>query len=167
MPVKHTNALNDEEKRQLTGWGRDIFESEGLNLIWRPKEMHLILYENGQPVSHCGLIRQAITVNNNAVPIGGIGGVVTPPPHQHQGYARKLLQHALAEFATEQLPAALLFCREQLVPFYRQQGWQLINDSVLVLQPQGVIQFPASVMVYPLNQFNWPAGAINIDSPPW
>jgi GNAT superfamily N-acetyltransferase len=168
MHIKWTNNLSDAEKQQLLGWGEDIFQSEGLNLIWRPKQVHLVLYQGSIPLSKCGLVRQTISVGGRSFSIGGIGGVVTQPPYQGQGHARALLNEALAILATEHHQAALLFCRATLIPYYQRQGWREIHESVTVLQPDGPILFPATTMVYLLNnQPSWPKGPVVIDSPPW
>ncbi len=167
MRIQRTNHLSDTERHQLTGWGEDIFLSEALNLLWRPKEEHLVLYVGDQPVSHCGLIRQNVQVGDFTLSIGGVGGVVTPPSYQGRGYASQIIKEALSIFTSENHAAAILFCRTALVAFYQQQGWTLLPDPVHVLQAQGSQAFPACTMVYTLNRRIWPAGTVNIDSPPW
>jgi hypothetical protein len=45
-----------------------------------------------------------------------------------QGYSQRLPAHALIEaqrFSAGSL--AMLFCRDELVAFYRHQGWQLVD----------------------------------------
>ena len=160
-------SLDARERRELVGWGSDIFDSEQLGLIWRPKQRQLLLYDGGRPVSKCGLLRQRVLVGEQALEMGGIGGVVTPPRLRGRGYARQVLAEALRIFAEEwRLHAAMLFCRPALVPFYRAQGWQQLTGEVQILQPEGMRASPVPVMVYPLGS-PWPAGPVSIDSLPW
>lgn len=167
MEFQRYLSLPDGERDQLLGWGSDIFDTEDLTLIWRPKQVHLVLYAHGEPVSTCGLLRQLLRVDSRALEVGGIGGVVTPPQHQCQGYARQLLREALRIFAEEwSLDAGMLFCREALVPFYRASNWQQLDPPVRIAQPPGTIECPTPVMVFPLNG-QWPVGPVNIDSLPW
>ena len=167
MRIKRTSNLDDAEKQQLTGWGDDIFQSESLNLIWRPKEEHLILYQDSVPVSKCGLLKQTVLVADQSFSVGGIGGVVTQPDFQGKGHARTLLTEALAILANDHHHAALLFCRAAMIPYYEPLGWQQIHDSVTILQADGPITFPAITMVHCLNNKPWPQGTVSIDSPPW
>ena len=167
MRIKRSSSLTEQEKHQLLSWGDDIFHTEELELMWRPKESHLILYIGDRPVTHCGLITQSINVGDSSFLVGGVGGVVTAPDFQGRGYAHQILQEALTIFALEERPAALLFCREALQPFYHQQNWQLIPDPVWILQSSGLVQFPACTMVHTLNGFSWPDGPLKIDSLPW
>lgn len=160
-------SLPEDEKRQLLGWSSDLFDTENLELIWRPKPAQLVLYEGDEPVSTCGLLKLTVQVALQDLQIGGIGGVVTPLVHQNKGYAGQVLQEAKRIFAQEwMLDAGMLFCRENLVPFYQGRGWQRLDTPVKIFQPSGMMDCPTPVMVCPLTQ-SWPAGAVTVDSLPW
>lgn len=92
--IRQADSLTAAEKQQLFSWGKDVFGVETLNLSWRPKNLHFLLDSGREPVSHVGVLRQAIAVNGQSVTVGGVGGVVTVPAAQKQGHARRLLQHA-------------------------------------------------------------------------
>ncbi|MGQ9424772.1 GNAT family N-acetyltransferase [Gilvimarinus sp. F26214L] len=167
MEFKRCVSLSEEERRRLYGWGHDIFRSEGLHLIWRPKQVSLVLHQQNSPLSTCGLIRQSVRVGERTLEVGGIGGVATPPDLQGWGYAGRVLTEALRIFKEEwSLDAGMLFCREALVPFYQRHGWQRLDETVVILQPQGMIPCPTQVMVFPLRG-EWPRGSIAVDSLPW
>lgn len=160
-------SLSEHEKDELLGWGKDIFNSEALELIWRPKSEQLVLYEGENPVSTCGLLRQQVELCTASLEVGGIGGVVTRPDFRGRGYAGKLLEEALRIFCDEWLlDAGMLFCRDALIPFYRERGWQVLEAPVSILQPIGTITCPTPVMVHPFHT-PWPSGPIHIDSLPW
>ena len=76
MRIKRRSNLNADEKLALTAWDDDIFQSDALNLIGRPKELHLVLYAENAPVSKCGLVKQQVLVGEENIVVGGIGGVV-------------------------------------------------------------------------------------------
>jgi predicted GNAT family N-acyltransferase len=160
-------SLSEQDKRELLSWGSDIFNTENLGLIWRPKSEQLVLYEAAAPVSTCGLLRQSVQMNAGSMNVGGIGGVVTPPSFRGRGYAGQLLAEALRIFRDEwQLDAGMLFCREPLAPFYRERGWQLLEAPVTILQPAGTLTCPTPVMVFPFHS-PWPDTPVHIDSLPW
>jgi hypothetical protein len=80
--IRQTTALTNEEKQQLFGWGEDIFGVVPLSLSWRPKDFHFLWYSDGKPISHVGVLKHVISVDNEPVTVGGIGGVVTVPSAQ-------------------------------------------------------------------------------------
>ena len=61
--IRQTEALTDEEEQLLFGWGEDIFDLAALKLSWRPKDLHFLLYADGEPVSHVGILKHAVSVN--------------------------------------------------------------------------------------------------------
>ena len=88
--IRQTEALTDEEEQLLFGWGEDIFGVAALKLSWRPKDLHFLLYADGEPVSHVGVLKHAVSVNGEPATVGGVGGVVTVPGAQKKGLARRL-----------------------------------------------------------------------------
>lgn len=168
MHFHTTSHLTDSEKAALLEWGDDIFESEPLQLFWRPKDTHLVAYVDETPVSKCGLLKQVIQVGDSQLTIGGVGGVVTVPAQQKRGYARAVLQEALDRLQNQwQCDAALLFCRQPLVGFYQQLGWQLISEPVTIAQPQGKMPAPVPALYKLLLASHWPQGPVTLNSMPW
>lgn len=167
MHFRRSISLSDEERHHLLEWGPDIFQIEALGLIWRPKQIQLVLYDDREAISTCGLLKQSLQAGQQTLEVGGIGGVATPPAFQGKGYARRLLSESLRIFSEEWLlDAGLLFCRPALVPFYEGTGWQRLEVPVKILQPGGMQDCPVPVMVYPLGR-PWPGGPVTMDSLPW
>jgi len=50
--IRQAEGLTDEEKQLLFGWGENIFGVAALKLSWRPKDLHFLLYADGEPLSH-------------------------------------------------------------------------------------------------------------------
>ena len=75
--IRQVEVLTNEEKQLLFGWGENIFGVAALKLSWRPKDLHFLLYADGEPVSHVGVLKDAVNVNREPATVGGMGGVVT------------------------------------------------------------------------------------------
>src|SRR4030095_14741309 len=166
--IKQTQALTEDEKRQLFGWGENIFGVESLNLRWRPKDMHLLLYSDSRPISHVGDLKHVVSVAGQPRAIGGVGGVVTVPEAQKRGCARRLMEHATEFFQREwKVDAGLLFCLTKLEPYYEALGWQTVVSPVLIEQPNARIDSPLKVMILPLGGQSWSHETIELRSLPW
>jgi len=166
--IRCVKALTDEEKRQLFGWGENIFGVTPLKLSWRPKDLHFLLYSDGELVSHVGVLRHVVSLNGKPTTIGGVGGVVTVPQAQKKGFATRLMQRTAKFFECEwKVDAGLLFCFPDLMAYYRALGWQTVERTVLIEQPGGKIASPLRVMVLPLSEGCWTSGNIELLSLPW
>jgi hypothetical protein len=166
--IRVTYQLTDEERLQLFGWGENIFGIEDAKYTWRPKDIHIILDVDGEPVSHVGLVDHLVSVSSREVRVGGVGGVVTAGHLHGRGHAQKALRFA-ERFMFDELGVefGLLFCLDRLRPFYERQGWLILNDPVKFDQPSGQMISPLNVMVLPGGSDEWPAGAVDLRSLPW
>jgi hypothetical protein len=63
--------------------------------------------------------------------------------------------------------AGLLFCLPKLVAYYEALGWQKVESSVLIEQPNSNIVSPFCVMVLALREEGWICGSIDLRSLPW
>ena len=108
------------------------------------------MYSDGEPVSHVGVLKHVV-VSGEPATVGEVGGVVTVPEAQKKGFARQLMRHA-AKFLEQdwEVDAGLLFCLPKLLAYYEALGWQGVETSVLIEQPNGKIVSPLRVMVLPL-----------------
>ncbi len=152
----------------LRDCGEDVFGMAVYGLTWRPKELHLTAFVEGEAVSHVGLLRHALLVGSERVPIAGVGGVVTLPKYQKQGIARRLLDAARPLMRDDmEADFGYLFCRPPLVEFYRNLSWQLIEAPVFFDQPNGRVESPLRCMVLPLKDHEWPGGEVEMGCFPW
>jgi GNAT superfamily N-acetyltransferase len=168
MEIKQTNTLTEAEQEKLFGWGEDIFSVQQLGLHWRHKDLRFVLYENGEPLSHAGILKHVVSVDDQPVLVAGLGGVVTVPEARGRGFARQLVQETM-RFAENdwKVEAGLLFCRPQMVAYYESLGWRVLECPVMIEQPDGKIVSPLQVMVIPFGEMSWPAGSIDLQSRPW
>jgi aminoglycoside 2'-N-acetyltransferase I len=168
MEIRLEENVSDEERRQLFGWGEDIFGVTHLNLKWRPKDLHLFLDVDGRPVSHVGLLQHTIEVGGRPLKVCGVGGVVTARFAQGKGYGSHAMRSAEALMSEQWgVDFGVLFCRDELVPFYERLGWQLVKESVEIEQPSGPVASPMIVMALACKQSAWPAGPVKLNSFPW
>jgi predicted GNAT family N-acyltransferase len=168
MSIRVENHISDEERKTLFGWGEDIFGADHLNLRWRPKDVHLFVDVDGRAVTHVGLLEHTVTVGERSVRVCGVGGVVTALSEHGKGYATEAMRHAGAMMCEERaIDFGLLFCREQLVPFYARLGWRRVEEPVEIEQPSGTITSPMVVMVLPCKEKSWPSGRVQLNSFPW
>lgn len=165
--IRQADSLTDAERHLLFDWGDDIFGAASLNLRWRPKDVHFLLYLDGTVVSHVGALKHVVTVAGQPVTVGGVGGVVTVPEAQKRGFARELMRQATSLLVDWRVDAGLLFCLPRMFPFYESQGWQVVEQTVLIDQPSVRIASPLEVMVLPLDGRPWPDGEVELNSFPW
>ena len=165
--IRQADILTEAEKKKLFGWGDDIFGADDLNLRWRPKDVHFLMEVDGETVSHVGVLKHEVSVVGELVTVGGVGGVVTIPAFQRNGYARELTLHAAGFFREWQVDAGLLFCLRRRVPYYESQGWQVLKQPVTMVQPSGEIVSPLEVMILPFGKSSWPDGEVRLNSFPW
>ncbi len=166
--IKRASALSDEEWERLFNWGENIFGDPPVELTWRPKEVHFVLYEDGQAMSHVSILKHEIRVGGKPLTVAGLGGVVTRPEAQGKGYAGKLMRSAARYFKREwKVDAGLLFCLPRMVAYYEALGWHVIEAPVFIRQPTGKMESPFLVMVLPCNGHDWPNGKVELRSLPW
>jgi aminoglycoside 2'-N-acetyltransferase I len=168
VEIRVSEALSEEERRTLFEWGENIFGAEDVQYLWRPKDVHLVLEEDGRLSGHVGLLKHAVSVGGRRVTVAGVGGVVTVPEAQGRGHAQRGMRHAAEFFCGEWgVEFGLLFCRDALVAFYRRLGWQLVGGPVVIEQPDGPVTSFLNVMVLPCGGRAWPEGEIRLESFPW
>ena len=92
------------------------------------------------PIVSClGRIPMAQWWGARSVPMVGIAGVATPPEHRGKGHARRMMQHAVREAASDGFPISVLYASTQ--PLYRAVGFEQAGHrfvSKLPMQTLGI-----------------------------
>jgi GNAT superfamily N-acetyltransferase len=170
VEIKQVATLTDDQRRQLFGWGDNIFNTVHLALTYRATaDTHFLLFANGHgPLSHAAVLKHHAPVNGQSALIGGLGGVVTIPEAQRRGHAATLVNHA-ADFLRRQwnVDLALLFCIDPMVHYYEKLGWHTVTCPVLIDQPGGKIPSPFHVMTLPFDERFRVIESIDLGSPSW
>jgi GNAT superfamily N-acetyltransferase len=169
-------GLTAAERQTLLRWAPDPFggDAAGLqHLVYRSKPLTWVLYDDAdQPIARACALPTTCGINDNpAVPIGGIGGIITVPAHQRQGHATRLIAEVLDHLYARYARAVLLFCLDPLLPFYAKRGFTRVTCPVVIEQPGGPIPLPPPLNLCIHTRTPDPAvvpvRAIDLRSRPW
>ena len=170
-----TEGMTDRQKQGLQQLRAAVYPPEviatlpGRFFTWASPQWSVLLWEQDDLVSRAGLLIREILQDSVTKRIGGIGGVMTQPLKQGQGWASRVLREAAQRFDTELNAAyALLFCRPHLVEFYKRLSWKPFQGEVYVQQPEGRVEFSANgVMVLDVKEPAPRAGSLDLNGLPW
>jgi predicted GNAT family N-acyltransferase len=169
MRVGEMPPLSLRDWVALTGRDRAPFGAETADLVWRPKERHLGLWDpSGRLVAAGGLVVTTVTVAELTFEVVGVGGLIVAPDWRRRG-VMPLVADPLARMAEALGPAlAMIFCRDALVDLYLSRGYHRIADPVWVDQPAGRVAMPVPAMWRPLHPgATWPAGRVEVHGEPF
>ncbi|WP_423128023.1 GNAT family N-acetyltransferase [Gaoshiqia sp. Z1-71] len=93
-------------------------------------DIHFLLYNASKAVAYLNLIDIEIEVDNQKEKAFGIGNVCAI--EKGKGYGKELMKQ-VNQFIIKSEKTGLLFCKNNLTPFYQKYGWKLINKNLLVL----------------------------------
>jgi len=141
----------------------------GRDLAWARQQQSILVWEDGRLVAHVGLVVREVVLDGQGMRIGGIGGVMTHPAAQRQGYASAMLRRAADCFASDPAIAfALLCCPPQRVSFYERLGWRRFGGTLLVAQPSGTVEFAVNaVLVRAVHRPAPQSGTLDLCGLPW
>ena len=141
----------------------------GSTFSWVSPQWSIFVWNVKELVARVGLVVRDIVANGVTKRIGGIGGVMTHPNKQGQGLASRAMGAAAERFAKDlNVSYALLFCRPQLVEFYKRLGWKPFMGEVFVQQPQGRLEFSANgAMMFDVKEEAPLQGVLDLNGLPW
>lgn len=113
-----------------------------LGLVWRDKTGHVGVRHRGRLVAHAGWLPIHLRLGERRVAAAGLGGVLVHPWLRGQGVGALVVRAVMDRMREAGLPVGVLFCREQLVPYYARLGWQCVDGEVVVDQPDGPVAMP-------------------------
>ncbi|MGE0153006.1 MAG: GNAT family N-acetyltransferase [Reyranellaceae bacterium] len=135
---------------------------------WADADHRFVLSRRGEPVSHVALHVREGLANGRPVRIAGIGGVMTHPAMQGNGYAQRLLRAALDKAVELHAGFCLLICEEKNVGFYEKQGWRVFPGTMIYQQDGKSLQWTLSkVMVRDQGRRAPRGGMIDLRGLPW
>ncbi|MEP3224522.1 MAG: GNAT family N-acetyltransferase [Parasphingorhabdus sp.] len=136
---------------------------------WAQAERRLFLYSGEDIRAVAGLYQREILWDNQYIAIAGIGGVMTDPAYQRQGFGKQIIRHLVAMLkAQDDWAFVLLFCEDHNIPFYDSLGFDLFEGRLEVEQngKTGPFAF-RNVMVQALSKPAPAAGYIDLCGLPW
>ena len=170
MEVVDYGPLTDELRAALEGDEEYPFGTEGIELVWLPKERYVVVEDgDGRALASTGLLVVEVSVDGGEpFEVVGVGGVLVVRAHRGQGLGRVVVEAALERAERMGPPLAVLFCRDALVGLYRKLGFELVEPPVHVLQPTGSAVMPVNTMWRPLlDGATWAPGAVRVHSEPF
>ena len=167
--------FSETQKAALERLGASVYPPEviaalpGRFVSWAPTQWSLLLWDGDELVTHVGLLVREIVRDGTAVRIGGVGGVLTHPARQGEGFASRAMREAAKRFDTYlKVPFALLFCRTELIEFYKRLMWQPFQGKVYVEQPGGKIEITLNgAMVLDVKERAPLTGELDLNGLPW
>lgn len=170
-----TDEFSDAQKKGLDQLRAAVYPPEviatlpGRIFTWASPQWSILLWDEGELVSRVGLLVREIVSNGETKTIGGIGGVMTHPDKQGEGYASQAMREASKLFGEKlNVAYALLFCRPHLVEFYKRLSWKPFRGEVFVEQPNGRMEFSANgAMVLGVKEQAPLNGVLDLNGLPW
>lgn len=141
----------------------------GRAIAWASAIWSVLVWSDGALVSRVGMITRLAASNGLDLMVGGVGGIMTHPEQRGLGLATRATKEAVSYLISEHgVLFSLLFCRDELVPFYQRGGWQLFEGKVVVDQPQGPIEFRVNHAMVIAGVGDVPqSGVIDLRGYPW
>jgi hypothetical protein len=128
-------------------------------------ELVLPLTDDGRVVGHAATYRRAVSVGDETVTVGMIGGVAIDPAERGRGHVRRLLAEVHRQFAAVALAFSLLFAFVPAV--YRSSGYREMTNTTRFLDHDGrwkELVFRGG-MVAALGSRRWPDLPIDLRGP--
>ncbi|MDR1491215.1 MAG: GNAT family N-acetyltransferase [Planctomycetaceae bacterium] len=119
-------------------------------------------------VGHVGVVIRTITTTWNwRYNVASFQGVSVAEEYRREGLAARMIQCALDEAYRRGYLYAVLFCKEEMVPFYLKLGWRLTDDSVVMRNEQdNPIRMRSNCPMYKeLTMQTFPEGPVDVHTP--
>jgi aminoglycoside 2'-N-acetyltransferase I len=135
---------------------------------WASADYYVLLNRDGQLAGRLGVLDSKVSVGNQIIRVGGIGGVATKPEFRHRGVASAMLARA-AEFMKSDLRVefGFLLCRHEVSPVYAKVGWIMVEGPTKFMRAGVIATYPHDTMILPLAGKEWPSGPIDMLGLPW
>ena len=160
---------------EIAAMRADIYPPEKLintpmyGIEWAQAQRRVLLYIDDSVRAVAGIHEREILCDGQQLLVAGIGGVMTDPKFQGEGYGKKVMLHLIALLRREsRCSFGLLFCENHNVSFYRKLGWTLFEGDMVVEQDGKTVSFSfPNVMVLPLKGTARYTGNFDLCGLPW
>ena len=168
IEIKAIKDLSQSEQDEVYQLLTVIFEADISQWIWTQEDYRLLVRVDNRILAHIAIIERTCLVNNQPVKVGGVGGVGTHPEWRSRGLA-SLAMRKTADFLKNQLKVeyGVLFCANEMVPYYQRLGWRRIDAPVTFEHHRIRMQSDSPVMYLPCEKPYWPAGDVDVCGMPW
>jgi hypothetical protein len=125
--------LNKEDLKKIIDLKKkhwNYTSKEHINWIERnikAEDIHVLMYEKEELVAYLNLINTQVVINDVIQPFIGIGNVCSMA--KGKGYGKKIIEE-VNYFLTVNKQNGILFCKENLIDFYKKHKWSLVDQSL-------------------------------------
>lgn len=169
MPID--DRIPAAERELFARWAAEIFAGSPLakQLAWVSEFAYqVVVYQDSVPVSYLRIVDRTGLVDGHPVRMGGVADVMTPPQYRRKGFGGVAVEESgRAIFDGMQAQLGVLFCADELIPFYARHGWQLADCPVTIDQPGGKRLWPQHTMLLARPGETWAPKSIDICGLPW
>lgn len=149
--IEESRIASKELKTELQARVHREFEDVPIvrNHVWADPDWIITGSLEGRVVSFLNLIDRMAVADKESVHLFGLNNVITESNCRRKGYSLELNKKALS-FMKDKDPKAygLLFCADDLIPFYKKIDWQPFHGAVVVSQPSGKKRWPSNCMIH-------------------
>jgi len=166
--IKRREDVSDEDNQIILKLVHETFGDMVNKYEWAKPDWRLIGKIDNEISCCLELMERRVLAGDTQVKVAGIGNVITPPSFRGKGLAGKAMTEAM-KFAKTQMEVdfGLLLCSEDLVPYYKKLGWELVNETLFFEQSTGRIKWWERVMVFPCTEKHWPTGEVDLCGAAW
>lgn len=140
IKIQRYNKLPATVKRQLDYYSDLEFGHIPIvkETAWASPDWTIINYFENEVASFYNIILREVSIDNLKLNVAGINNVLTPGKYRGKGYSTKTLKETETFIFDElKVDLGLLFCADDLVPFYQRLGWFMVDCPVYFDQPGG------------------------------
>jgi predicted acetyltransferase len=168
IEIKAVRNLSQQEQDEVYQLLTVVFEADISQWSWFEDDYRLLVRVKDRIVAQVSIIERTCLVNGLPVKVGGVGGVGTLPNWRGQGLA-SLAMKQTADFMKNQLKVeyGVLFCANEMVPYYQRLGWRLVDAPLVFEQHHTKMQCDCPVMYLPCQKPYWPAGDVDVCGTLW
>ena len=136
-------------------------ESDYYRALGAP-EVAIVLCDGARVFGHLGLYTRLVTVGDETLEIGMLGGIAVAPDRRRVGYSRDLIRRAHEHLTERHIPFSILFAYEPRI--YEGNGYKLMQNATRFLEPDGtpkILVYRGS-MYAELSQRRWPNQTLDL-----
>ena len=92
-----------------------------------PNDVHILVYQDSSLIAYANIIETSMILNGGEIDTLGVGNVCVKTKSKGMG---AFLMDEINNFLKLENKIGLLFCKENLIPFYHKAGWNMVNANV-------------------------------------
>jgi RimJ/RimL family protein N-acetyltransferase len=169
VQITPAGELSPDKQKSLDDLLARVFGDDPYShMSYAKMEWNVLVYLGNILASNVEIVERIVTVSEQPLRVGGIGGVATLPEYRGRGLSTQAMT-AAAKFMKGQLGLeyGLLITGSRRKTFYEALGWQVNSEPAYFDQPSGKMKNEGITMSLAMAGEPWPAGVIDFCGLPW